>query len=72
MTESAMSPDQRIEFETRLTFQEDLLTKLNDALVNQQHQLDEMRATIARLIELIERRPEDPGYSLEQERPPHY
>ncbi len=66
------SDENRIEIETRLIFQEDTLAKLNDALVDQQHQLDQMRETLARLIELIERRGEDPAFSLEEERPPHY
>jgi SlyX protein len=64
--------DTRIDFETRLLFQEDTIARLNDALVDQQRQLDLMRETIARLIELIERRGDDQNYTLEQERPPHY
>jgi uncharacterized coiled-coil protein SlyX len=31
-----------------------------------------MRETLARLIELIERRDEPPAFSIEEERPPHY
>jgi uncharacterized coiled-coil protein SlyX len=64
--------DARIEFETRLLFQEDTIARLNDALVDQQRQLDLMRDTIKRLIELVERRSDDQNYTLEQERPPHY
>ena len=66
------SDEERIEIETRLLFQEDTIAKLNDALVDQQHQLDQMRETLARLIELIERRDEAPAFSIEEERPPHY
>ena len=66
------SDEERIELETRLLFQEDTIAKLNDALVDQQHQLDQMRETLARLIELIERRDEPPAFSIEEERPPHY
>jgi SlyX protein len=62
----------RIELETRLTFQEDTIAKLNDALVDQQRQLDQLRAVIARLVELIERSAPDPSYSVDEERPPHY
>jgi SlyX protein len=64
--------DARIEIETRLVFQEDALAKLNDALVDQQRQLDQMRETLARLIDLIERRNEPPTFTPEDERPPHY
>ena len=55
-----MNDDARIEIETRLVFQEDAIAKLNDALVDQQRQLDQMRETLARLIDLIERRNEPP------------
>jgi SlyX protein len=64
--------EDRIEIETRLLFQEDTIAKLNDALVDQQRQIDQMRETLARLIELIERRDETPDFSIEEERPPHY
>ena len=67
-----MDPDARIDLETRLLFQEDTIARLNDALVEQQRQLDLMRETIKRLIELVERRSDDRSYSLEEERPPHY
>lgn len=67
-----MDSDKHIEIETRVTFQEDTIARLNDALIDQQRQLDQMRDTIARIIELIERRGEDPNYSLDEERPPHY
>ena len=66
-----MNDDERIDIETRLLFQEDTIAKLNDALVDQQHQLDQLRETLARLIEPLERRNEPPD-SLEEERPPHY
>ena len=67
-----MNDDARIEIETRLVFQEDVIAKLNDALVDQQRQIDQMRETLARLIELIERRDEAPNFTIEEERPPHY
>ena len=67
-----MNSEQRIDLETRLLFQEDTITKLNDALVDQQRQLDQLRTTITGLVELIERRSDTPDYSMEEERPPHY
>jgi len=62
----------RIEFETRLLFQEDTIAKLNDALVDQQRQIDVLRDTIARLIDLIERGVDGPRPAPGDERPPHY
>lgn len=72
MTTRTWNDDERIEIETRLVFQEDTIAKLNDALVDQQRQLDQMRDTLARLIELVERREEPAEFKIEQERPPHY
>jgi len=62
----------RIEFETRLLFQEDTIAKLNDALVDQQRQIDVLRDTIARLIDLIERGVDDTRTPPRDEPPPHY
>ena len=67
-----MNDDIRIEFETRLLFQEDTIAKLNDALVDQQRQIDVLRDTIARLIDLIERGVGDTRMPPSDERPPHY
>jgi SlyX protein len=64
--------DARIEFETRLLFQEDTIAKLNDALVDQQRQIDVLRDTIARLVDLLERRADDTRATPGDERPPHY
>jgi SlyX protein len=72
MTKRTWNDDERIEIETRLVFQEDTIAKLNDALVDQQRQLDQMRDTLARLVELVERREEPAEFKVEQERPPHY
>ena len=72
MAKRTWNDDERIEIETRLLFQEDTIAKLNDALVDQQRQLDQMRDTLARLIELVERREEPAEFKIEQERPPHY
>ncbi|MCX7063667.1 MAG: SlyX family protein [Proteobacteria bacterium] len=67
-----MDNEQRIDLETRLVFQEDTIAKLNDALVDQQRQLDQLRMALTRLVELVERRSDTPDYSMEEERPPHY
>jgi SlyX protein len=67
-----MAVDSRIDLETRLLFQEDTIAKLNDALVDQQRQLDQLRAILTRVLEMLERPADDSNYSLEDERPPHY
>ena len=67
-----MERENRIDLEMRLVFQEDTIAKLNDALVDQQRQLDQLRSSLARLLDAIERRNDDSGYSLAEERPPHY
>jgi len=67
-----MDADERIEVETRLLFQEDTIAKLNDALIDQQRQIDQLRETLERVVELLERRDADPNFSITEERPPHY
>jgi SlyX protein len=67
-----MNDDDRIEFETRLLFQEDTIAKLNDALVDQQRQIDFLRETIARVVELLERRADESESPPANERPPHF
>jgi SlyX protein len=62
----------RIELETRLSFQEDTLARLNDALIDQQRQLDALRETLTRLTGLLERLPDDRREAPLDERPPHY
>ena len=60
-----------IDLEMKLAFQEDLLQKLDDALVAQQHQIkvleDQVRVLSQQIQRLSEAHPE-----AEDERPPHY
>ena len=67
-----MTHDDRIDLETRLLFQEDTIAKLNDVLVDQQRQIDQLRETLARVIEALNRRVDDSDYPIADERPPHY
>ena len=67
-----MNDDDRIELETRLLFQEDTIAKLNDALVDQQRQIDQLRDTITRLVALLERGADDTHETQRDEPPPHY
>lgn len=60
------------ELEMRLSFQEDTLQALNDALGHQQLEIDRLQ----QLVRLLARRQEDLAGSLPgdpgDERPPHY
>jgi uncharacterized coiled-coil protein SlyX len=63
----------RIDLETRLLFQEDTIAKLSDVIAEQQRQIDAMRDTLERIVELLERN--EPGTVVvapRSERPPHY
>lgn len=70
-----MSVEQQIaELEMRLMFQDDTIQALNDALVEQQRQLDQLRTHISLLSrrqdELNQRLPD--GALGEEPPPPHY
>ena len=59
------------DLETRLTFQEDLLAKLDDAVINQQRQIIELTQRLEMITEQLKLfLREFP--SGEDERPPHY
>lgn len=67
--------DRIIELETRVAFQEETLTQLNDALVSQQKQLFQLQALVHELREELRARtepleitPRDPRDEI----PPHY
>lgn len=60
-----------IELESRLTFQEDVLQKLDDVIVNQQKEIDELKAQLTRVSQQLLQvagldAPEEDGP------PPHY
>ncbi|MDP6413865.1 MAG: SlyX family protein [Gammaproteobacteria bacterium] len=64
-----------IELETKFSFQEDLLQGLNDALIQQQRQLDQLRLDLERLqshiVELQEANLSG-AENTQREKPPHY
>jgi SlyX protein len=65
--------DERFEvFESKLTFQEDTISQLNDALVQQQTRIDQLEATVRSLLERLEEGPDLPDFNAADERPPHY
>ena len=64
------------ELEMRVTFQEDVIAQLNEALINQQRRIDELVAHVRKLTEQLEQLHnqgvEAAPYSAQDERPPHY
>ena len=72
MSDEILDRNRLTELEERLEHQDDTITQLNDALVNQQQRIDsletkleEVRSTLLSVTEI--RQPLDPN-----ERPPHY
>lgn len=65
-----------VELETKFSYQEDLLSALNEVVIRQQRQLDEllrqMSAVKEQLQEAIERVPGEGGELDKNEKPPHY
>ncbi|MBL6905278.1 SlyX family protein [Gammaproteobacteria bacterium] len=65
-----------VELETKFSYQEDLLSALNEVVIRQQRQLDEllrqMSAVKEQLQEAIERVPGEGGELDQNEKPPHY
>ena len=65
-----------VELETKFSYQEDLLSALNEVVIRQQRQLDEllrqMSAVKEKLQEAIERVPGEGGELDQNEKPPHY
>jgi len=65
-----------VELESKFSYQEDLLSALNEVVIRQQRQLDELlRQTSAvkeQLQEAIERVPGEGGELDQNEKPPHY
>jgi SlyX protein len=69
-----LSPEQRLdELETRLSFQDHTVHQLNDALTDQQRQIDQLHAQIDRLRQQLETVSAAlPAQAAEDEVPPHY
>lgn len=71
--EIQMSIDRIIELETKLSYQEDMITQLNDVVCRQQNQIDEINQKCELLFSstraLTEKLSVEPG---EVDKPPHY
>ncbi len=67
--------DEIIDIQSKLAFQEQTLTELNNALISQQQQIDRLQLQIklyeARLSEVEETVPLQSGQK-QDEKPPHY
>jgi SlyX protein len=73
----ASSADEKFtDLELKYSFQEKLLSDLNDALISQQKQLDSLKHELVvlkqHLAESSEADSKAEQYSSEDERPPHY
>ncbi|MFT7470884.1 MAG: SlyX protein [Kiritimatiellia bacterium] len=64
-----------IELETKFSYQEDLLSDLNEIVAKQQRQLDELITEMSgikeQLQDAVERGPAE-GQEEQDEKPPHY
>jgi SlyX protein len=67
------SPEERInELETRLSFQDDTISSLNDALVRQQQRIAQLEKSLELLIERARDNLDDAPEYGEEPPPPHY
>lgn len=65
--------DRLIEIETKLAFQEDALSALNEVVCQQQLQIDQLTATLKLLIDRYRSLSEtQAGSKPVDEKPPHY
>lgn len=72
MNPSTPLEDRVTELEIKLSFQEDLVDKLDQVIVRQQQQIDQL---VAAVVQLRERQPEQGAgvaRNLRDELPPHY
>lgn len=72
-----LSDEQIVELQTRIAFQEDSLTALNDVITRQQSQIDalerELRLHREKLIDMMDQLTERGAATVTtDERPPHY
>jgi SlyX protein len=68
-----LDEDRLIDIETKLAHQEDLLSALNDAVTNQQAQIDRFEALCRALTDRVQSLLQDAAVDQSPEqRPPHY
>ena len=64
--------DRLEDLEAKLTFQDDMLQKLNDALVEQQSRVDHLEVTLKWLAEQARQQGVDELDTSDDQPPPHY
>ena len=68
-----MSDDRFLDIETKLAYQEDLVTSLNQIVSAQQRKLDELEAAYRKLVDrVVEQSEELAALRIEDAPPPHY
>lgn len=68
-----MSDDRFLDIETKLAYQEDLVTSLNRIVSDQQRKLDELEAAYRKLVDrVVEQSEELAALRIEDAPPPHY
>ncbi len=70
---TSVDDEKTIDIETKLAHQEHLLSALNDALSNQQAQIEDLEQLCRSLVERIRTLSEaGPGNGNDENQPPHY
>ena len=65
--------DQVVELQTRIAYQEDTLSELNDIVASQQREIDRLRVAVDNLSRLVSDDGDGhAGHSGAEEKPPHY
>jgi SlyX protein len=68
-----MSDDRFLDIETKLAYQEDLVTSLNQIVSDQQRKLDELEAAYRKLVDRVVAQSEElAALRIEDAPPPHY
>lgn len=68
-----MTPEERlIEIESKISHQEFLIEKLNEALIHQQQTVDRLEGTLNGLIKRLGNLSNEPEIGPGNEKPPHY
>lgn len=68
-----MNDDRFLDIETKLAYQEDLVTSLNSIVSDQQRKLDELETAYRKLVDrVVEQGEELAALRIEDAPPPHY
>ncbi len=68
-----LTEEQLVDLQTRLAYQEDTLSRLNDVVVAQQAELEQLRVAVRDLLRALDEGTESAaGAANAEEKPPHY